>query len=74
MVLIVSGDIGGVTRTMTTVVVLETSRGNLRFALALGMVLMGISLGVSGVVFAGGEEKGSAEMTGIVPCSWQSAG
>ncbi len=34
----------------TTVVVLETSRGNLGFALALGMVLMGISLGMTGIV------------------------
>lgn len=51
-VLIVGGNIAGVTRTMTTAVALETSRGNLRFALALGAVLVGISLGVSGVAFA----------------------
>ncbi len=51
-VLIVGGNIAGVTRTMTTAVALETSRGNLQFALALGAVLVGISLGVSGVAFA----------------------
>ncbi len=51
-ILIVGGNIAGVTRTMTTAVTLETSRGNLAFALALGVVLVGISLAVNGVAFA----------------------
>ena len=50
-ILIVGGNIAGVTRTMTTAIVLETSEGNLGFALALGMVLIGISLAVSATAF-----------------------
>ena len=51
-ILIVGGNIAGHTRTMTTSVVLETSRGNLGTALALGGVLVGISLAVSAGAFA----------------------
>ena len=50
-ILIVGGNIEGVTRTMTTSVALETGRGNLAHALALGAVLIGISLGVNGLAF-----------------------
>jgi len=51
-ILVVGGNIAGHTRTMTTSIVLETSRGNLAFALALGSVLVAISLAVSATVFA----------------------
>lgn len=51
-ILIVGGNIAGHTRTMTTSIVLETSRGNLGFALALGGVLVGVSLAVSAAAFA----------------------
>jgi len=51
-ILVVGGNIAGYTRTMTTSIVLETSRGNLAFALALGGVLVGISLAVSAAAFA----------------------
>ena len=51
-ILVVGGNIAGYTRTMTTSIVLETSRGNLTFALALGSVLVGISLAVSAAAFA----------------------
>ena len=51
-ILIVGGNIAGHTRTMTTSVVLETSRGNLGTALALGAILVGISLAVSAGAFA----------------------
>jgi len=51
-ILVVGGNIAGYTRTMTTSIVLETSRGNLAFALALGGVLVGISLAVSATAFA----------------------
>lgn len=51
-ILVVGDNIAGYTRTMTTSIVLETSRGNLAFALALGNVLVAISLAVSATVFA----------------------
>ena len=49
---VVGGNIAGHTRTMTTSIVLETSRGNLGFALALGGVLVAASLAVSVAAFA----------------------
>ena len=51
-VLIVGGNINHVTRVMTTTIALETSRGNLHLALALGMVLLSIALVVNGTVMA----------------------
>ena len=41
-ILLVGGNIRGVTRTMTTAITLETSRGDLPLALALGIVLVAI--------------------------------
>ncbi len=41
-VIIVGGNIDGVTRVMTTTIALQTSMGDLPLALALGMVLIGI--------------------------------
>ena len=41
-VMIVGGNIDGVTRVMTTAIALETSKGDLPLALALGMVLLGV--------------------------------
>jgi tungstate transport system permease protein len=41
-VMIVGGNIEGVTRVMTTAIALETSKGDLPLALALGMVLLGV--------------------------------
>ena len=43
-VLIVGGNIAGVTRTMTTSIALETSRGDLAMALGLGLFLLAITL------------------------------
>ena len=43
-VLIVGGNIDGVTRVMTTTIALETSKGDLPLALALGVVLVAIVL------------------------------
>jgi len=43
-VMIVGGNIDGVTRTMTTAIALETSKGDLPLALALGVVLLGAVL------------------------------
>ncbi len=41
-VMIVGGNINGVTRVMTTAIALETSKGDLALALALGAVLLGV--------------------------------
>jgi len=46
-VIIVGGNIAHVTRVMTTAVALETSRGELALALALGIVLLGLSLAIN---------------------------
>jgi tungstate transport system permease protein len=51
-VMIVGGNIAGVTRTMTTTIALETGRGNLALALALGVVLIGLGIVVNGAVQA----------------------
>lgn len=50
-VLIVGGNIAGVTRTMTTAIALETSRGNLALALGLGIILMGLALAVNAAAY-----------------------
>ncbi len=42
-VLMVGGNINGLTRVMTTTIALETSKGNLAIALALGIILIGIA-------------------------------
>ena len=43
-VMIVGGNVDGVTRVMTTAIALETSKGDLPLALALGMVLVALVL------------------------------
>lgn len=50
-VMIVGGNIDGVTRVMTTAIALETSKGDLPLALALGMVLLAV-VGALNVVVA----------------------
>jgi len=49
-VIIVGGNIDHLTRVMTTAIALETSKGDLALALALGIVLLVISLGVNAAV------------------------
>ncbi len=51
-VMIVGGNIDNLTRVMTTAIALETSKGDLPLALALGMILLAIALGVNGLVMA----------------------
>ena len=51
-VILVGGNIRGLTRTMTTTIALQTSQGDLMLALALGAVLIGISISISATVFA----------------------
>lgn len=50
-ILVVGGNIRGHTRTMTTSIALETSRGELALALGLGLVLIALTLAVSGLAF-----------------------
>jgi tungstate transport system permease protein len=46
-VMIVGGNIDHVTRTMTTAIALETSKGNIALALALGLVLLTLAFAVN---------------------------
>jgi tungstate transport system permease protein len=58
-IIVVGGNIQGYTRTMTTAIALETSKGDLPLALALGMVLIILSMTVSGVSLFFGRGLGS---------------
>lgn len=49
-VIIVGGNINHVTRVMTTTIALETSKGNLQLALALGIILLVLALGINAAV------------------------
>lgn len=49
-VIIVGGNIDHLTRVMTTAIALETSKGDLPLALALGIVLLALALIVNGLV------------------------
>jgi tungstate transport system permease protein len=53
-VLIVGGNIAGITRTMTTAITLETGKGNLYLALGLGLVLLGLTLGINAMAYIAG--------------------
>ena len=46
-IIIVGGNIRGSTRTMTTAIALETSKGDLPLAMGLGMVLLGIVIALN---------------------------
>ena len=50
-IIVVGGNIRFYTRTMTTAIALETSKGDLSLALGLGMVLIALSLAVNAVAF-----------------------
>jgi len=50
-VMIVGGNIDGVTRVMTTSIALETSKGDLPLALALGIILLTIVLALNAGAF-----------------------
>ena len=51
-VMIVGGNIDGVTRVMTTAIALETSKGDLPLALALGLILIVLVLTINALAFA----------------------
>lgn len=53
-IIIVGGNINGYTRTMTTAISLETSRGDLALAMALGIVLLGIAISINAAATAAG--------------------
>ena len=50
-VMIVGGNIAGVTRVMTTAIALETSKGDLPLALGLGLVLLAIVLALNAAAY-----------------------
>ena len=50
-ILIVGGNIAGFTRVMTTTIALETDKGNFELALALGIILLCISLLVNTMLY-----------------------
>ena len=50
-IIIVGGNIAGFTRTMTTAIALETSKGDLPLALGLGLILLALSVAVSMTAF-----------------------
>lgn len=50
-VLIVGGNIAGYTRTMTTSIALETSKGDLPLALGLGLVLIALTLAINAAAY-----------------------
>ncbi len=54
-VLIVGGNIAGVTRVMTTSIALETGKGNLPLALGLGIILLLLVASVNAVAYIIGE-------------------
>lgn len=51
-VMIVGGNIAGVTRVMTTSIALETEKGDLPLALALGAILLALVLALNGAAYA----------------------
>ena len=51
-VMIVGGNIEGFTRVMTTAIALETSKGDLPLALALGLVLLAVVLALNAGAYA----------------------
>jgi tungstate transport system permease protein len=60
-VMIVGGNIDGVTRVMTTTIALETSKGDLPLALALGLVLLLVVALINGLIaLVQNLQKGSA--------------
>jgi tungstate transport system permease protein len=56
-ILIVGGNIRGYTRTMTTAITLETTKGDLPLALGLGIILVCLSLAVSATALALGHRR-----------------
>ena len=66
-VIIVGGNINHVTRSMTTAIALETSRGELGLALALGIILLTLALGINALVLAMRPMRKPAGLQGLRP-------
>ena len=66
-VMIVGGNIQGVTRVMTTAIALETSKGDLPLALALGLVLLAVVGLINGLIVLL-QQRGTPASTG--PEAW----
>jgi len=49
--MMLGGNIKGFTRTMTTAIALETSKGDFELGLALGVILMSVAFAVNGLLF-----------------------
>jgi tungstate transport system permease protein len=64
-VMIVGGNIDGVTRVMTTAIALETSKGDLPLALALGLVLLTVVLALNTTVALLRQRGGRAAAAGV---------
>jgi len=67
-VMMVGGNIDGVTRVMTTAIALETSKGDLPLALALGIVLLGVVLLLNALI-AGLKARGAAQLAPAEPAA-----
>ncbi len=63
-VMIVGGNIDGFTRVMTTAIALETSKGDLPLALALGLILLGVVLLLNALI--GGLKRWREQVEGGV--------
>jgi tungstate transport system permease protein len=61
-IIIVGGNIDGFTRTMTTTIALETSKGDLPRAIALGVVLIAIIVTINGLAWC--TQRVSARLAG----------
>jgi tungstate transport system permease protein len=59
-VMVVGGNIDGVTRVMTTAIALETSKGDLPLALALGIILLSVVALINGVIAVLSRGRGAA--------------
>jgi tungstate transport system permease protein len=55
--MMLGGNIKGFTRTMTTAIALETSKGEFQLGLALGMILLAVALAVNAALFVLQKEK-----------------
>ena len=68
-VMIVGGNIDGFTRVMTTAIALETSKGDLPLALALGLILLGVVLLLNALI--GGLKRWREQVEGGVGTALQ---
>lgn len=59
-VMVVGGNIDGFTRVMTTAIALETSKGDLPLALALGVVLLSVVLALNALIGVAARWRGAA--------------